>query len=154
MTEVCITFNKPPQTLFRRQEEVLHSEHNQLIIRIQPDEGLLLSFGMKVPGDGFKVKNVGMDFHYSDLADNDVPEAYERLLLDCMRGDATLYAHGDSVEYTWEFVEPILNAGSKACRTLKDRWTVVTRDGRMSAQWEHTIVVTSDGCEILTDRGD
>ena len=51
-------------------------------------------------------------------------------------------------------IEPILNAGSKACRTLKDRWTVVTRDGSMSAQWEHTIVVTSDGCEILTDRGD
>ncbi len=51
-------------------------------------------------------------------------------------------------------VEPILNAGSKACRTLRDRWTVVTKDGSLSAQWEHTIVVTSDGCEILTDRGD
>jgi methionyl aminopeptidase len=51
-------------------------------------------------------------------------------------------------------VEPILNAGSNACRTLKDRWTVVTKDGSLSAQWEHTIVVTSDGCEILTDRGD
>ena len=51
-------------------------------------------------------------------------------------------------------VEPILNAGSKHCRTLKDRWTVITRDGSLSAQWEHTIVVTSDGCEILTDRGD
>jgi methionyl aminopeptidase len=49
-------------------------------------------------------------------------------------------------------VEPILNAGSKACRTLKDRWTVVTVDGSLSAQWEHTIVVSSDGCEILTDR--
>jgi len=51
-------------------------------------------------------------------------------------------------------IEPILNAGSKACRTLKDRWTVVTRDGLLSAQWEHTVLVTSDGCEILTDRGD
>ncbi|NCG15373.1 MAG: type I methionyl aminopeptidase [Synechococcales cyanobacterium H12SWP_bin.12] len=51
-------------------------------------------------------------------------------------------------------VEPILNAGSNACRTLKDRWTVVTKDGSLSAQWEHTIVVTSDGCEILTERGD
>jgi methionyl aminopeptidase len=51
-------------------------------------------------------------------------------------------------------VEPILNAGSNACRTLKDRWTVVTKDGSLSAQWEHTIVVTSDGCQILTDRGD
>ena len=51
-------------------------------------------------------------------------------------------------------IEPILNAGSKACRTLRDQWTVVTRDGSLSAQWEHTVLVTSDGCEILTDRGD
>ena len=86
------------------------TEYNQLVIRIQPDEGLMLNFGMKIPGDGFRVKNVGMDFHYSDLAEKDVPDAYGRLLLDCMRGDPTLYAHGDSVEYSWEFVEPILNA--------------------------------------------
>jgi len=51
-------------------------------------------------------------------------------------------------------IEPILNAGSKACRTLRDQWTVVTRDGSLSAQWEHTVLVTSDGCEILTDRGE
>ena len=51
-------------------------------------------------------------------------------------------------------VEPILNAGRKDCRTLRDQWTVVTQDGSLSAQWEHTIVVTSDGCDILTDRGD
>ncbi|WP_269622501.1 type I methionyl aminopeptidase [Prochlorococcus marinus] len=51
-------------------------------------------------------------------------------------------------------VEPILNAGSKYCRTLQDQWTVVTKDGSLSAQWEHTILVTQDGCEILTDRGD
>ncbi len=110
VTEVCITFNQPPHTLFRRQQEMFESANNQLVIRIQPDEGLLLRFGMKVPGEGFHVKNVGMDFHYSDLSENNVPEAYERLLLDCMKGDATLYAHGDSVEYSWEFVEPILDA--------------------------------------------
>ncbi|BEV35877.1 type I methionyl aminopeptidase [Synechococcus sp. M16CYN] len=51
-------------------------------------------------------------------------------------------------------IEPILNAGSKACRTLRDRWTVVTQDGELSSQWEHTVLVTSDGCEILTDRND
>ena len=51
-------------------------------------------------------------------------------------------------------VEPIINAGSKYCRTLKDRWTVVTVDNKLSAQWEHTVLVTSDGFEILTDRGD
>ncbi len=51
-------------------------------------------------------------------------------------------------------VEPIINAGSKYCKTLRDGWTVITKDGNISAQWEHTILVTSDGCEILTDRGD
>jgi glucose-6-phosphate 1-dehydrogenase len=110
VTEVSITFKHPPHTLFRREKDMFDNANNKLVIRIQPDEGLLLSFGMKVPGEGFHVKDVGMDFHYSDLTESDVPEAYERLLLDCMRGDATLYAHGDSVEYSWEFVEPILNA--------------------------------------------
>ena len=111
VTEVTITFKKPPHTLFKRVSDVFKS-NNQLVIRIQPDEGLMLNFGMKIPGEGFRVKNVGMDFHYSDLTEEEVPAAYERLLLDCMKGDATLYAHGDSVEYAWEFVEPILNAWS------------------------------------------
>ena len=85
-------------------------DNNQLIIRIQPDEGILMKFNMKLPGDGFKVKTVNMDFHYSDISDVYLPEAYERLLLDCMLGDATLYARGDAVEACWAFVDPILNA--------------------------------------------
>lgn len=109
VTEVVITFKDPPHALFRR-EEMVYNDNNQLIIRIQPDEGLLLKFGMKVPGAGFEVKDVGMDFHYSDLTDAHVPAAYERLLLDVIKGDATLYARGDSVEEAWRFVEPILNA--------------------------------------------
>jgi glucose-6-phosphate 1-dehydrogenase len=84
-----------------------------LILRIQPDEGILLKFGMKIPGAGFEVKNVNMDFQYSDLTDTYVPEAYERLLLDCMQGDATLYARGDNVEAAWEFIAPILKAWQK-----------------------------------------
>lgn len=110
VAEIVVTFKKTPQAIFQRQG--LDNDHNQLVMRIQPDEGLLLNFGMKVPGDGFNVKNVGMDFHYSDLADQDVPVAYERLLLDCMRGDGTLYAHGDSVEHAWRFVDPIIDAWS------------------------------------------
>ena len=111
VTEVSITFKQPPHTLFRRRQHVFENGYNQLVVRIQPDEGLLLDVGMKIPGAGFHVKNVGMDFHYSDLIDEpDVPDAYGRLLLDCMKGDATLYAHGDSVENCWEFVEPILDA--------------------------------------------
>ena len=112
VTEVVITFKDPPHALFRK-EELVYNDNNQLIIRIQPNEGLLLKFGMKVPGAGFDVKDVGMDFHYSDLTDAHVPAAYERLLLDVIKGDATLYARGDSVEEAWRFVEPILNAWEK-----------------------------------------
>lgn len=109
VSEVVITFKQSPQRLFR-SEKTFNDPYNQLVIRIQPHEGLALKFGMKVPGQGFEVKDVMMDFHYADLTDADVPEAYERLILDCMRGDATLYSLGESVEAAWAFVDPILNA--------------------------------------------
>lgn len=109
VTEVVIHFKSVPHHLFENQKSSLQ-DNNQLIIRIQPDEGILLKFGMKTPGAGFDVQTVNMDFHYSDLADTIVPAAYERLLLDCMQGDATLYARGDAVEQAWQFVQPILNA--------------------------------------------
>lgn len=107
VTEVVIHFRKVPHHLFGTSNS---SHNNQLIIRIQPDEGILLKFGMKTPGAGFNVQTVNMDFHYSDLAQEKVPSAYERLLLDCMVGDATLYARGDAVEEAWKFVQPVLNA--------------------------------------------
>lgn len=107
VTEVVIHFKKVPHQLFGKTTGPVN---NQLIIRIQPDEGILLKFGMKTPGAGFDVQTVNMDFHYSDLANVTVPSAYERLLLDCMQGDATLYARGDAVEQAWQFVQPILNA--------------------------------------------
>lgn len=109
VAEVVIHFKKVPHHLFGPASS-FDQNNNQLIIRIQPDEGILLKFGMKTPGVGFKVQTVNMDFHYSDLADVKVPAAYERLLLDCMQGDATLYARGDAVEAAWDFVQPIINA--------------------------------------------
>ena len=109
VTEVVIHFKSVPHHLFDSSES-LSANNNQIIIRIQPDEGILIKFGMKTPGAGFNVQTVNMDFHYSDLADTTVPAAYERLLLDCMQGDATLYARGDAVEEAWKFVQPIINA--------------------------------------------
>lgn len=109
VTEVVIHFKSVPLQLFGSKDGA-PSNSNQLIIRIQPDEGMLVKFGMKTPGAGFDVQTVNMDFHYSDLADIEVPAAYERLLLDCMQGDATLYARGDAVEQAWSFVQPIINA--------------------------------------------
>ena len=109
VTEVVIHFKNTPHHLFGNSDTP-DAINNQLILRIQPDEGILLKFGMKVPGAGFRVQTVNMNFHYSELSDVYLPSAYGRLLLDCMQGDATLYSRGDAVEKAWEFVQPILNA--------------------------------------------
>jgi len=112
VTELVVHFRPTPHKLFCFDEGRFNTD-NQLVIRIQPDEGILFKFGMKVPGAGFNVQDVNMDFHYSDLSDKPIPEAYQRLLLDCMQGDATLFTRGDAVEQAWSIVEPILKAWEK-----------------------------------------
>lgn len=104
VTEVVIHFKSTPHSVF-----VGADKDNKLIIRIHPDEGVMMKFGVKVPGQGFIVEEANMDFYYSQLTRNRVMGAYERLLLDAMQGDATLYARGDEVEAAWKFVDPILN---------------------------------------------
>lgn len=106
VTEVVIHFKTPHHQIF--QDAGMDSKDNKLVIRIQPNEGILVKFGVKVPGQGFKVERANLDFYYSNLAQTQIMEAYERLLLDCMQGDATLYARADEVEAAWAFVDPIL----------------------------------------------
>lgn len=107
VNEAVIHFRKTPHYLFKESQ---NNNDNQLILRIQPDEGILLKFGMKEPGAGFKVQNVNMDFHYSDIANVHIPKAYERLIYDCIEGDSTLFLRADAVEEAWKFVEPIQQA--------------------------------------------
>ena len=107
VTEVVVHFKTPHHQIF--QGSGLRHKDNQLIVRIQPDEGILIKFGVKVPGQGFEVERANLDFYYSSLAESNIMTAYERLLLDAMQGDATLYARADEVEAAWEFVDPILN---------------------------------------------
>ena len=108
VSEVVIHFRPSPQRLFKTADNSPQSD-NQLILRIQPDEGILLKTGMKVPGSGYEVKSVNMDFHYSELNDHYIPGAYERLILDCMAGDNMLFMQGAAAEETWKFVQPILD---------------------------------------------
>ena len=108
VTEVVIHLKPAPLQLFKHR--CISQSTNMIILRIHPDAGIAVDFGMKIPGAGYKVQNVNMDFHYSDLAQNKIPEAYERLLLDCMIGDSTLYARADAVRASWKFVDPILTA--------------------------------------------
>ena len=81
-----------------------------LLIRIQPNEGITLRFGAKLPGQALRIRWVNMDFRYGSSFGVKPPEAYERLLLDCILGDSTLYARRDMVERGWEIVTPILEA--------------------------------------------
>ena len=106
VTEVVIHFKTPHHQVFKEQD--INNKDNKLVIRIQPDEGILIKFGVKVPGQGFKVERANMDFYYSSLSDKNIMDAYERLLLDAMQGDTTLYARADEVEAAWAFVDPIL----------------------------------------------
>jgi glucose-6-phosphate 1-dehydrogenase len=109
VTEIVIHFKPTPHPHLLKEIEK-NPVDNMLIIRIQPDEGILAKFGMKAPGSGFSVQQANMEFKYSDMENPAVLSSYERLLHDCMLGDASLFSRDDAVEAAWEFVDPILKA--------------------------------------------
>nr|MBA3274010.1 glucose-6-phosphate dehydrogenase [Chthoniobacterales bacterium] len=107
-TEISVHFKKAPSVLFNKEERA--NDDNVLVIRIQPDEGISLRMDAKVPGTSFRIEPVKMDFHYGTSFGKASPEAYERLLLDAMSGDATLFARRDEVEQAWDFIDRIERA--------------------------------------------
>ena len=107
-TEISVHFKKAPHVLFNK--EATERDQNVLVIRIQPDEGISLRMQAKMPGTSFRIEPVKMDFHYGTSFGKASPEAYERLLLDAMSGDATLFARRDEVEEAWAFIDPIEEA--------------------------------------------
>ena len=111
-SEIAVQFRRTPHLVFRRNPET-PAEPNRLILRIQPDEGISLQFGAKLPGSEPRIKLVDMDFDYHKAFGAEPPEAYERLLLDAMKGDATLFARGDWVDLSWELLEPVVQAWGK-----------------------------------------
>jgi glucose-6-phosphate 1-dehydrogenase len=108
VTEVAIQFRRAPFVLFR-DTPVERLSPNLLVLHIQPDEGISLRFGAKVPGISVDVGPVNMDFRYSDYFGNEPSTGYERLLYDCMTGDATLFQRADMVEAGWSVVQPALD---------------------------------------------
>lgn len=116
VTEVAIHFKAAPHRLFAGEgtntssEENLTTTPNVLAIRIQPDEGISLQLGSKVPGQAITIASVNMEFRYSSSFGVAAPEAYERLLLDALSGDSTLFTRGDEVEASWRFITPIHKA--------------------------------------------
>lgn len=108
VTEIVIHFKPTPHKMFATSDG--SSVPNQLVIRIQPNEGIVLKFGAKVPGSGFEVKKVSMDFTYDQLGGLASGDAYSRLLEDSMIGDSTLFTRSDAVEMSWRFFDPIMQA--------------------------------------------
>jgi len=138
VTEISIQFKEVPQRLFVGADTPM--QPNLLVIRIQPNEGISLRFGAKLPGQAMRIRWVNMDFRYGSSFGVKPPEAYERLLLDCMLGDSTLYARRDMVERGWEIVTPILEAWAEPAKDFPNypagSWgpeaalALLERDGR------------------------
>jgi glucose-6-phosphate 1-dehydrogenase len=106
VSEITIQFRRTPHLIFRRNPAGV--QPNALVLRIQPDEGISLTVEAKTPGPELQLKPVTMDFRYGAVFGGETPDAYERLLLDAINGDATLYARGDWVEHAWGVLEPVL----------------------------------------------
>jgi glucose-6-phosphate 1-dehydrogenase len=106
VTEIAVLFKKAPHLPFSHTDTD-ELGHNQLVIRVQPDEGVSLKFGSKVPGSMMEVRDVSMDFLYGEAFTESSPEAYERLILDVLLGDATLFPRNSEVEASWRVIDPL-----------------------------------------------
>jgi len=105
-SEIVVQFKRPPLSLFRNTATEALTP-NALVIKLQPDEGAMLSFGAKIPGPKIEIGQVHMDFHYKDYFQNAPSTGYETLIYDCMIGDATLFQRSDSVMAGWRIVQPV-----------------------------------------------
>jgi glucose-6-phosphate 1-dehydrogenase len=112
ITEIAVTLKPVPHLAFK-QEGSVGVQPNQLILTMQPNEGVSISFGAKIPGTRMRIRPVNMEFLYGTAFLSESPEAYERLIMDAMRGDATLFTRDDEVEAQWRICDPILDAWSK-----------------------------------------
>ena len=106
LTEIAVQYKQVPLSLFGARN-MAGDAPNRLVLNIQPQEGITLDFGAKVPGPENQIEGVSMDFGYATAFGDSTPEAYERLLMDCMHGDATLFTRSDEVLAAWAFVDGI-----------------------------------------------
>ncbi len=109
LTEIAVILKPVPHIAFQSSGSV-GIQANQIVFTLQPDEGVSVSIGAKIPGSRMRIRPVNMEFRYGTSFLSESPEAYERLILDAMRGDATLFTRNDEIEALWGIVDPILTA--------------------------------------------
>ncbi len=143
VTEIAIQFKLPPLNLFSTVEcegdicDLVEAKPNTLVFRIQPSEGISLSFSTKRPGMQYQILPVTMDFSYDKAFREKLPEAYERLLLDVLRGDSTLFMRSDELEAAWEFVTPVLDFWEKN-KTVPEPYAAGTWGPQASQELTHS----------------
>jgi glucose-6-phosphate 1-dehydrogenase len=138
VTEIAVIFKKAPHLPFAETDtEALGA--NQLVIRVQPDEGVTLKFGSKVPGSAMEVRDVAMDFLYGAAFTESSPEAYERLVLDVMLGDSTLFPHAEEVDASWRVIDPLEEywAGRKPHLYRAGEWGPKAADEMLARRGRH-----------------
>ena len=123
VTEIAVLFKRAPHLPFD-SADVESLGQNQLVIRVQPDEGLVLKFGSKVPGTAMELRDIAMDFSYGEAFTDSSPEAYERLILDVLIGDRTLFPDAAEVEASWQVVDP-----------LEAAWAGTTPEPYRAGEW-------------------
>jgi glucose-6-phosphate 1-dehydrogenase len=135
VTEIALVFKRAPHLPFA-PTDTEELGHNQLVIRVQPDEGVTLKFGSKVPGSVMEVRDVSMDFLYGEQFTEASPEAYERLLLDVLLGDATLFPRNAEVEASWAVIDPLEEywAGTKPYPYRAGEWGPRAADAMLEAE--------------------
>jgi glucose-6-phosphate 1-dehydrogenase len=111
-SEIIIEFQRPPHLMFAYQEASMLMP-NILSLCIQPDEGIHLQFEAKLPDSDQRMIPVDMDFHYCDVFEGNLPDAYERLLLEALEGDASLFTRSDMIESAWRLIDPIIQGWEK-----------------------------------------
>jgi glucose-6-phosphate 1-dehydrogenase len=145
LSQITIEFKEPPHLLFPRARD--HLTPNMLVLYLQPDEGMHLRFEAKVPDTGSEMRSVDMEFHYADsFGKTAIPESYERLLLDVITGDASLFTRADEVETAWGVIDPILHGWETQKQPLafyepgtwgpRESDELLARDGRKWSTWD------------------
>ena len=138
MTEIALVLKSAPKMLFSDRQAASLGP-NAIVIRVQPDEGVTIRFGSKVPGPGMQVRDVTMDFGYGHSFTEDSPEAYERLILDVLLGDPPLFPRHQEVELSWKILDPIVSFWADSASMgeyLPGTWgpkaaeEMIQRDGR------------------------
>jgi glucose-6-phosphate 1-dehydrogenase len=122
VTEIAVTLRPVPHLAFQSSGSV-GVQANQIILTVQPDEGVSVSLGAKIPGTRMRIRPVNMEFHYGTSFLSESPEAYERLILDAMRGDASLFTRNDEVEALWGIIDPVLSAWAADTSTPIPQYT-------------------------------